>query len=113
MRIDNVSDPVYKPNSKGGPEADPTRYPEDTTWSANGEFIRTAYTQRKDDDDFVQPRALIREVMDDAERDRLVSNVVGHLRGGVGPAVLGRVLDYWRKIDEEIGERIASGVQGG
>jgi catalase len=27
MRIQNVSDPVYAPNSKGGPAADPERYP--------------------------------------------------------------------------------------
>ena len=28
MRVQNVSDPVYAPNSKGGPKADPTQYPQ-------------------------------------------------------------------------------------
>ena len=34
MRIQNVSDPVYAPNSKGGPVADGQRYPESATWAA-------------------------------------------------------------------------------
>jgi catalase len=48
--------------------------------------------------------------MDDAQRDRLVSNVVGHLSQGVTPPVLERALEYWRNIDKEIGDRIAGGV---
>jgi len=50
MRVQNVSDPVYAPNSKGGPQTDGKRYPETAIWEANGEFIRAAYTLRKDDD---------------------------------------------------------------
>ncbi len=89
MRIENVSDPVYAPNSKGGPQADGERYPEEAVWNADGEFIRAAYTPRKDDDDFVQPGTLVRKVMDDAQRERLVSNVVGHLKKGVTETGLG------------------------
>jgi catalase len=111
MRIDKVSDPVYAPNSKGGPKADPERYPEQALWSASGEFIRAAYTKRKDDDDFGQPGTLVRKVMDDAQRDRLVSNVVGGLNG-VSEPVLERVFEYWRNIDKEIGDRIAKGAKG-
>ena len=113
MRIMNVSDPVYAPNSKGGPEADPERYPEDTVWSASGEFIRSAYTKRRDDDDFVQPGNLVRNVMDDAQRDRLVTNVVGHLKNGVTEPVLQRAFEYWRNIDKDIGDRIEKGVRQG
>jgi catalase len=53
---------------------------------------------------------LVRDVMDDAARNRLVSNVVGHLSQGVTESVLERALDYWRHIDKEIGDRIAEGV---
>jgi catalase len=113
MRIDNASDPVYAPNSKGGPQADPENYPEDAVWSADGDFMRAAYTLRKDDDDFSQPNALITKVMDDGARDRLVSNVVGHLKDGVTEPVLERAFEYWRNIDEKIGERIEKGVRGG
>lgn len=107
-RVDNVRDPVYAPNSKGGPKADGQRFPESAVWSADGEFIRAAYTLRKDDDDFGQAHALVRGVMSDAERDRLVSNVVGHLSNGVSKPVLTRALQYWRNIDKEVGDRIAS-----
>lgn len=110
MRVQNVTDPVYAPNSKGGPAADPERYPEDAIWAADGEFIRAAYTLREDDDDFGQARALIRDVMDDTARDRLVANIVGHVKGGVKEPVLSRVFEYWRNIDQEIGDRVAAGV---
>jgi catalase len=113
MRVHNVSDPVYAPNSKGGPKADGGRYPEVATWAADGEFIRAAYTLHKDDDDFGQPGALVRKVMDDAARNRLVANVVGHLEAGVSEPVLQRAFAYWRNIDKEIGDRIAKGVTGG
>jgi catalase len=113
MRVENANDPVYAPNSKGGPAADPERYPENATWEAGGEFIRAAYTLRPDDDDFGQAGTLLRDVMDDAQRDRLVSNVVGHLKDGVSEPVLERAFEYWRSIDQEIGDRIAQGVKGG
>jgi catalase len=102
---------VYAPNSKGGPKADPERHPEAAVWSAEGRFVRAAYTRRRDDDDFIQPGTLVREVMDDAQRDRLVANVVGHLKKGVSEPVLQRALEYWRNIDRETGDRIAKGVQ--
>jgi len=51
--------------------------------------------------------------MNDVQRDRLVSNVVGHLKNGVSEPVLQRAFEYWRKIDKEIGDRIAKGVKSG
>jgi len=113
MRIDNVSDPVYAPNSKGGPKADSERYPQVEVWKASGAFVRAAYTLRKEDDDWGQAHTLVRTVMDDAQRDRLVSNVVGHLKNGVSEPVLQRAFEYWRAIDKEVGDRIARGVSGG
>ena len=89
MRVENASDPVYAPNSKGGPKADPEKYPQVEVWEARGAFIHAAYTKRKDDDDFGQAGTLVRKVMDNAARDRLVSNVVGHLKDGVNEPVLG------------------------
>lgn len=37
-------------------------------------MVRAAYTLREQDDDWGQPGTLVREVLDDAARDRLVSN---------------------------------------
>jgi catalase len=72
--------------------------------------VRSAYTLRADDD-WGQAGTLVREVMNDAERDRLVSNVVGHLLDGVSEPVLERAFDYWRNIDRDLGDRIEKGVR--
>jgi catalase len=50
--------------------------------------------------------------MNDAERDRLVSNVVGHLKKGVTDPVLARTFEYWRNIDKGVGDRIAKCFKG-
>ena len=110
MRVELATDPVYAPNSYGGPAAN---HPYVEKWGADGEFIHAAYTKHPEDDDFVQPRALVNEVMDDAARDRLVSNIVGHLKAGVSKKVLERAFDYWRQVDQSLGDRVAAGVTEG
>jgi catalase len=112
MRVQNVSDPVYAPNSKGGPAADGETYPDEATWTSSGSMVRAAYTLRQDDDDFGQAGTLVRQVMDDAARDRLVANVIGHLSKGVSQPVLERTFEYWRRIDASVGNRIARGMAG-
>jgi catalase len=113
MRYVNVSDPVYAPNSKGGPKADTGRYGEPAGWHTDGQMVRSAYTLHTDDDDWSQAAALVREVMDDAGRDRLVSNIVRHLLDGVTEPVLERAFEYWRNVDKELGQRVEEGVRGG
>lgn len=110
MRMQNVTDPVYAPNSYGGPAADPQRYPEDAVWASDGNMVRAAYTLHEDDDDWGQARTLVREVLDDAARTRLVSNIVGHLSAGVSKPILKRAIDYWRNVDKDLGDRVAKGV---
>jgi len=112
MRVRNVTDPVYAPNSKGGPQGDGERVPEVAIWEASGDFIRAAYTLHAEDDDYGQAGTLVRKVMDDKQRDRLVSNIVGHLKAGVSEPVLQRAFEYWRNVDKTIGDRIAKGVKG-
>jgi catalase len=111
MRTENVTDPVYAPNSYGGPKADPARADETGLWHAVGDMVREAYTLRRDDDDFGQAGTLVRDVMDAEARERLVGNVVGHLKAGVSTPVLERALAYWRQVDENLGDRIAEGVK--
>ena len=43
MRVRNISDPVYAPNSYGGPKADPDRAAE-VHWYTDGDMVRSAYT---------------------------------------------------------------------
>jgi catalase len=111
MRYTKVSDPVYAPNSKGGPRADAARFGQPAGWHTDGEMVRTAYTLREEDDDFGQAGTMVREVLDDAQRGRLVDNIVGHLLNGVTEPVLLRAFDYWRNVDKDLGDRIESGVR--
>jgi catalase len=112
MRVRNVTDPVYAPNSYGGPKADPSRTGE-VLWEADGEMVRSAYTLRRDDDDYGQAHAMVRTVLNDEQRARLVANVAGHLRAGVSEPVLQRAFEYWKNIDKEIGDRIEHAVGNG
>jgi catalase len=111
MRIDPVTDPVYAPNSYGGPQADPSRTDDGGTWYSDGEMVRTAYTLRPEDDDWTQAGTMVREVWDDAERARFVENVSGHLSDGVSEPVLLRAFEYWKNVDKEIGDRVEQAVR--
>ena len=111
MRVRNVSDPVYAPNSYGGPAADPSLTDDGGTWYSDGDMVRTAYTPRVDDDDWSQAGTLVREVLDDDARDRLVDNIVGHLLNAVSEPILARAFDYWRHVDKELGDKIEAGVR--
>ena len=99
--------PTYHPNSFGRPVAD-FEGPVDDGWEADGAIVRSAYQLHAEDDDFGQPGTLVREVFDDAQRDRLVDTVVGSLAGVEDP-VLSRVFEYWTNIDATIGQRIRDG----
>jgi catalase len=107
MRYENRGDPVYAPNSYGGPKADPQRFGEGWTPNVSGEITRSASRLHAEDDDFGQPGTLVRQVLSDTERDHLVANIVGHLRQGVTDQVLARAFDYWRDVDDDLGARIA------
>jgi catalase len=107
MRVDNVTDPVYYPNSfDEAPAADEFTYAESAVWSAEGEMVRAAYSLHPEDDDFGQANTLVNVVMDSAARDRLVETVSGVLARLHRDDVLRRAFDYWRRIDNEVGERI-------
>jgi len=110
MRVVNVSDPVYAPNSKGGPQADTEHY-QPVGWHADGDMVRSAYRLHSQDDDWGQAGTLVREVLDDAARERLVSNVVGHLLNAVSEPVLQRAFQYWRNVDKNLGDKIEAGVR--
>jgi len=107
MRYTHRGDqPVYAPNSFGGPAADTDRYGQIASWDVDGEMARTAAALHPQDDDWGQPGTMVREVLDDAARERLVGNIAGHLANGVIEPVLGRALQYWRNVDAGLGQRV-------
>jgi catalase len=111
MRVSNVSDPVYAPNSYGGPAAQPSLTDDGGTWYSDGEMVRTACTLRAEDDDWGQAGTMVREVLDDGARERLVTNIVGHLLNGVSEPVLLRAFEYWHNVDKSLGDRVEAGVR--
>ncbi len=104
--------PVYAPNSEGRPWADGIATPEES-WTVDGEMVRSAYELHAEDDDFGQAGMLVRDVMDEPQRDRLVEQVSGSLLGGVRGEVLERALGYWSSIDPAVGKRIEDKVREG
>jgi catalase len=101
--------PVYAPNSYGGPRANPDRY-SDPSWLVEaGELVREAYALHSEDDDYTQAGMLYRNAMTPTDRDHLVDNIVFHM-GGVEPVVLERSVNHWRKVDLDLGTRLAAGV---
>ena len=112
MRITHHgSQPVYAPNSYGGPRADSLRYRDPSWYVEAGEIMRTAYVAHKDDDDFIQPGMLYRQVLSPTDRDNLVGNIVGHLSKGVERQTQERAINcYWSKVDPDLGARVASGL---
>jgi catalase len=71
-----------------------------------GEIVREAYALHSEDDDFGQPGTLVRDVYDDAQRERFVANVTGHLGAVDNADILDRALDYWRNVDADTGAQI-------
>src|SRR3954453_3208781 len=62
------------------------------------------------DDDFGQAGTLVRDALDDAERDRMVSNIVRHVSQDVSDDVQGRMIGYWSSVDVNLGARVAAGL---
>jgi catalase len=106
MRIHNATDPVYAPNSYGGPKADPSLTDDAGLWYADGDMVRAAYTLRSDDDDWSQAGTLVRDVMDADARARLADNVAGHLSNRVSDKVTERALEYWSNVDQDLATKI-------
>ena len=104
------SEPVYAPNSVGGPAADPARANDGAGWASDGEMMRVAATLHAEDDDFGQAGALYRDVMNDAEQEHLVGNIAGHVSQVTRPELLERVFTYWTNVDAELGARVRVAV---
>jgi catalase len=107
-------DPVYAPNSYGGPQADPAHF-SDPAYHLTGEIVRSAYHAHRDDTDFVQPGTMYRDVMSATDREHLLTNIVGHAGNGPGLTtdVASRVGEYWRQVDPDLGALVAKALGNG
>jgi len=107
MQVDGNggSGPNYWPNTFGGPDPDPSKGvpPIDVTGAAE------RYPVELKDADFIQAGDLYRKVMTDTDREHLISNIAGHLKGAVKRIQL-RQTALFLKADDEYGKRIAGGL---
>ena len=70
-----------------------------------GDLTRGAYVRHPEDDDFGQAGNLVREVLDDAARERLAGNIAGAMQG-VSEQVEGQCWTYWGRVDENLRDRV-------
>jgi catalase len=114
MNFSPSGDPVYAPNSYGGPAADPSLASE-PTYGLAGEVVRAAYHAHQDDTDFIQPGTMYREVMSEIDREHLLTNIVGHASNGPGlqSDVAVRVGEYWRQVDADLGAKVDKALGNG
>ncbi|MBW4042659.1 MAG: catalase [Acidobacteria bacterium] len=108
-RFPPAAKPVYAPNSTNGPHADASRAGTGG-WHSDGDMVRAAATLHAEDDDFGQAGSLVREVMDDEQRARLVTTVTGHVGGVKDPTVRARAVQYWKHVDQWLGEQVEAGL---
>ncbi|PIL18768.1 hypothetical protein P775_19560 [Puniceibacterium antarcticum] len=102
-------DAYYEPNQYGGPVADPSVT--EPALKIDPEAFR--YTQEVTEADFIQPRALYAEVMDQDERDRLHDNMAAAM-GPCSESVTERWLAVLKRVhpDYESGVREALKTAG-
>ena len=103
--------PVYAPNTVGGPHADAEKAGDAGNWASDGELVRAAATLHAEDDDFGQAGTLVREVLDDAARERLAQNIIGHVSQVTRPELFERIFAYWDAVDANLGAAVRKGVQ--
>ena len=107
MRFDGNfgGSPNYYPNSFGGPE--PRLEIAEPSFDVSGKAARQKYVHPNDD--FVQAGTLYRKVMTDADRDRLVGNIVDHL-GGARKRIQYRQCAVFYRAEQDYGRRAAQGL---
>ncbi len=107
MRTDSNfgGEPNYWPNSFKGPE--PNISAKAPPFGISGKADRFPFTFPNDD--FVQPRALFRDVMTNQDRENLIGNITDHL-GNAKKRLQLRQTALFFKVDPEYGRRVADGI---
>lgn len=116
--FNDPADPVYSPNrhEKGnGYLDDPEVNVRNQTYPATdlyvnpdphgSDLVRAPYVHHPEDNDFIQPGILYRDVMDDAAKERLADNITNAM-AGISAETEQRVYHYWDQVDENLGKRV-------
>jgi len=107
MRVDinGGKGPNYWPNSFGGPSPEPEAM--EPAFDVTGDAGRHSFSHPNSD--FAQAGVLFSRVMNDAERDRLVGNIVAHL-GNARKRIQMRQTALFYKADPDYGRKVAEGL---
>lgn len=97
--------PNYFPNSFSGPEHNPSLEP--PAYRVSGDVTRY---NTGDDDNFTQPGVFWRQTLNDAERERLVSNICGSLKDAAD-FIQERAVKVFCQVDSDFGRRVAEGLR--
>eukprot|EP01116_Phalansterium_solitarium_P004603 TRINITY_DN1563_c0_g1_i3.p2 TRINITY_DN1563_c0_g1~~TRINITY_DN1563_c0_g1_i3.p2 ORF type:complete len:160 (+),score=53.72 TRINITY_DN1563_c0_g1_i3:412-891(+) len=97
--------PNYFPNSFSGPQPD-TR----VAWSGwSDKSGDVAAYETHDEDNFSQVATFYTKVLDDGARDRLTSNIAGHL-ANAQQFIQKRAIDNFSKVHPDYGKQIAAKI---
>ena len=111
MRIRNATDPVYTPNSMGGPEVDAEargRGALGVRRRHGPHGLRAAPGRRR----LGPGRARWSARCSTTTRGTgWPHNIIGHVSDGVREPVLSRVFEYWRNVDPDLGKKVEEGVR--
>lgn len=99
--------PNYHPNSFDGPSYNPRARHLSRSYKLTGDVD---YHDLGKDDNFSQPRALYQKVMNQEERNRLVNNIVGHLKDAAD-FIQDRVVKNFTQVDETLGQKLTEGLK--
>lgn len=102
--------PVYAPNTTGGPVAGGKDAADELRWESDGDMLRAAATLHSEDDDFGQAGTLYREVFNDEEKAMTVENIAGHVGDVADEAIQERAFQYWENVDADLGKRVREAV---
>ena len=50
--------------------------------------------------------------MTDTDKEHLVTNIVSHVKAGVKPEVMPRVIEYWASVHPDLGAQVAKQLNG-
>ncbi|XP_017775132.1 PREDICTED: catalase [Nicrophorus vespilloides] len=99
--------PNYHPNSFDGPTNCPRAKSLNPPFAVSGEALRY---DSGHEDNFSQARAFYQKTLNQAERDRLASNIVGHLKDA-SDFIQDRVIKNFAQVDETFGNKLSAGIK--
>uniref|UniRef100_A0A1L7LQE9 Catalase n=1 Tax=Reticulitermes speratus TaxID=60591 RepID=A0A1L7LQE9_9NEOP len=97
--------PNYYPNSFGGPENAPGL--QRPIFSVSGNVARY---NSSDEDNFSQPTLFWRNVLKPDEKERMVENIVSHLKNAAG-FIQDQTVHMFSHVDKEFGNKMAEGLK--